>query len=51
MRALHIIMLLCFDPDMPRFEVPGALRDVFYIINQTLCPLIIVLASRVIMLF
>ena len=46
-QAFHFIALLCFDFQMPRFELSAALRDVFYIINYTMCPPIIVVTSRV----
>ncbi len=48
MRAMHSIIILCFDSKLQLHDLPRTLRDAFYIINQTFCPLIIVLASRVI---
>ena len=50
MRAMHSIIILCFDSKLQLHDLPRTLRDAFYIINQTFCPLIIVLASRVIRL-
>ena len=48
-RAIAFLLLICFDYKLPRFAVSMSpvLKDVFFIINHTLCPLIMVLASRV----
>ena len=46
LRAVLFFAIVCIDPYLPHVEVPPWLETFFLIFNHTVCPIVIIIASR-----